>query len=78
VRIHIQEASGTERQSRLPEVNGPPGGRGQARSCRGRALVPTMLVMSIAEFRDSDSDYLGWVAAHGDGYVVNIGRSGRG
>jgi hypothetical protein len=37
-----------------------------------------MPVMSIAEFRDSDSDYLGWVAAHGDGYVVNIGRSGRG
>jgi hypothetical protein len=37
-----------------------------------------MPVMSIAEFRDSDSDYLDWVAAHGDGYVVNIGRSGRG
>ena len=34
--------------------------------------------MSIAEFRDSDAGYLAWLAAHGDGYVINIGRSGRG
>ena len=34
--------------------------------------------MSIEEFRDRDADYLGWVAAHRDGYVINIGRSGRG
>jgi hypothetical protein len=37
-----------------------------------------MRVMSIEEFRDRDSDYLGWVAAHPDGYVINIGRSRRG
>ncbi len=34
--------------------------------------------VSIAEFRDSDRGYLAWLAAHGDGYVINIGRSGRG
>ena len=34
--------------------------------------------MSVEEFRDSDADYLGWVAAHRDGYVINIGRSGQG
>jgi hypothetical protein len=34
--------------------------------------------MSIEEFRDRDADYLRWVAAHRDGYVINIGRSGRG
>ena len=33
--------------------------------------------MSIEEFRDRDADYLGWVAAHRDGYVINIGRSVR-
>jgi len=34
--------------------------------------------MSIEEFRDRDAEYLGWVAAHPDGYVINIGRSRRG
>lgn len=34
--------------------------------------------MSFEEFRDRDADYLTWVAAHRDGYVINIGRSGRG
>jgi hypothetical protein len=34
--------------------------------------------MSVEEFRDRDADYLGWVAGHRDGYVINIGRSGRG
>ena len=34
--------------------------------------------VSIAEFRDSGRGYLAWLAAHGDGYVINIGRSGRG
>ncbi len=34
--------------------------------------------IGVAEFRDRDSDYLGWVAAHRAGYVINIGRSGRG
>jgi hypothetical protein len=34
--------------------------------------------MSVEEFRDRDADYLGWVAAHRDGYVINIGRSGQG
>jgi hypothetical protein len=34
--------------------------------------------MSVEEFRERDTDYLGWVAAHPDGYVINIGRSGRG
>ena len=37
-----------------------------------------MRVMSVEEFRDRDADYLRWVAAHRDGYVINIGRSGRG
>jgi hypothetical protein len=37
-----------------------------------------MRVMSVEEFRDRDADYLGWVAAHRDGHVINIGRSGRG
>jgi hypothetical protein len=37
-----------------------------------------MQVMSVEEFRDRDADYLSWVAAHRDGYVINIGRSGRG
>jgi hypothetical protein len=37
-----------------------------------------MRVMSIEEFRDRDAEYLGWVAAHPDGYVINIGRSQRG
>jgi hypothetical protein len=34
--------------------------------------------MSVKEFRDQDADYLDWVAAHRDGYVINVGRSGRG
>src|SRR5712692_10274438 len=34
--------------------------------------------VSIAEFRDSDRAYLAWMAAHVNGYVINIGRSGRG
>jgi hypothetical protein len=37
-----------------------------------------MHMMSVEEFRDSDTAYLGWVAAHRDGFVLNIGRSGRG
>jgi hypothetical protein len=45
---------------------------------RGRTLAERMRVMSVEEFRDRDADYLGWVAAHRDGYVINIGRSGRG
>ena len=35
-------------------------------------------MVSVEGFRDRDADYLGWVAAHRDGYVINIGRSGRG
>ena len=35
-----------------------------------------MHVVSVQEFRDRDADYLAWVAAHRDGYVINIGRSG--
>jgi len=30
--------------------------------------------MSAREFRDDDSGYLGWLAVHPDGYVINIGR----
>jgi hypothetical protein len=37
-----------------------------------------MPVMSVEEFRDRDAEYLDWVTAHRDGYVINIGRSGRG
>lgn len=37
-----------------------------------------MHVVSAEEFRDNDTGYLAWVAAHRDGYVINIGRSGRG
>ena len=33
---------------------------------------------AVEEFRDRDGDYLAWVAAHGTGYVINVGRSGRG
>lgn len=32
----------------------------------------------VEVFRDRDGDYLAWVAAHGTGYVINVGRSGRG
>jgi hypothetical protein len=34
--------------------------------------------MSVEEFQDRDADYLGWVAAHPDGYVINVARSRRG
>jgi len=30
--------------------------------------------MSAREFRDDDAGYLHWLAAHPDGYVINIGR----
>jgi hypothetical protein len=33
---------------------------------------------TVVEFRDRDRDYLAWVAVHGSGYVISIGRSGRG
>jgi hypothetical protein len=33
---------------------------------------------AVAEFRESDRDYLEWIAAHPGGFVINIGRSGRG
>ena len=29
----------------------------------------------MEQFRDNDQAYLGWVAAHADGYVINIQRS---
>lgn len=29
----------------------------------------------MEQFRDDDRGYLGWVAAHGHGYVINIQRS---
>lgn len=32
----------------------------------------------VVEFRDRDDDHLAWVAAHSSGFVINIGRSGRG
>lgn len=63
-------------------MSGSPGGRGAERRCRSGALLPGMPVVSIAESGDCDSGYLGWVAAqrdgYGDGYVVSIGRRGRG
>ena len=31
--------------------------------------------MSVAEFRDDNQAYLSWVAAHPDGFVINIQRS---
>jgi hypothetical protein len=31
--------------------------------------------MSAREFRDDDEGYLAWLAAHPDGYVINIARS---
>ena len=31
--------------------------------------------MGVEQFRDDDTGYLAWVAAHGDGYVINIQRS---
>src|SRR5260370_31002055 len=35
-------------------------------------------VMSVEEFQGKDADYLAWVAAHRDGYVINVGRGGQG
>jgi hypothetical protein len=32
----------------------------------------------MVEFRDNDGAFLAWLAVHTDGYVINIGRSGRG
>lgn len=34
--------------------------------------------VNIAEFRDDDEAFLGWLAAHAGGYVINVGRSERG
>jgi hypothetical protein len=34
--------------------------------------------VGIAEFRDNDEAFLGWLAAHASGYVINVGRSERG
>ncbi len=31
--------------------------------------------MSVCVFRDDDAGYLAWLAAHRDGYVINIERS---
>ena len=31
--------------------------------------------MSVREFRDDDAGYRAWIAAHPDGYVINIARS---
>ncbi|MGH2893183.1 MAG: hypothetical protein ACRDPM_07940, partial [Solirubrobacteraceae bacterium] len=31
--------------------------------------------MSSQEFRDRDGDYLNWIAAHPDGFVINVQRS---
>ena len=31
--------------------------------------------MSARDFRDDDAGYLAWLAAHPDGYVINIARS---
>ncbi len=33
------------------------------------------MTMSAREFRDDDAGYLAWLAAHPDGYVINIARS---
>lgn len=50
-----------------------PGGKAARRCTNAR-----MRMMSVEEFQDRDADYLGWVAAHPDGYAINIGRSRRG
>lgn len=43
---------------------------------------PTVAVVEAAgdvvEFRDRDHDYLDWTEAHPAGFVLNVGRSGRG
>jgi hypothetical protein len=31
--------------------------------------------MGVEQFRDDDTGYLNWMAAHGHGYVINIQRS---
>ena len=33
--------------------------------------MPTL----VQQFRDAEADYLGWLAAHPDGYVLNSGRN---
>lgn len=43
-----------------------------------RAVVCGQCGVSIAEFRDNDAAFLAWLSAHGDGYVINIGRGGHG
>ena len=51
------------------------------RSCelaRTTTQAAKMRAMSVEEFRDRDAEHLGWVAAHRDGYVINIGRSEQG
>lgn len=35
------------------------------------------MAMSVREFCDDDAGYLAWLAAHPDGYVINIARSRR-
>jgi hypothetical protein len=37
----------------------------------GQANSARMPVMSV-EFRERDTDYLGWMAADPDGYVINL------
>ena len=43
-----------------------------------RAVVCGQCGVSIAEFRNNDAAFLAWLSAHGDGYVINIGRGGHG
>jgi hypothetical protein len=40
-----------------------------------RTSVVENEAMSVREFRDDDADYLAWIAAHPDGYVINIARN---
>jgi hypothetical protein len=39
---------------------------------------PAVPAGAVVEFKDRDDAYLAWVAGHASGYVINIGRSGRG
>ena len=34
--------------------------------------------VNVKRFQDRDAEYLNWVEEHRGGYVINIGRSGRG
>ena len=43
-----------------------------------RLAVSPVPARAVVEFKDRDDAYLAWVAAHASGYVINIGRSGRG